>query len=249
MPRGINDYDTAKLQGRNIANSNALSIVSPGLITNGLVVHSDFGNYASYPLSGSTVFDLSGNRVNGTITQPTSSIANGGVLTFGASSTTIVSLNTTTVPPAGDISVFAWVYLTSFNLIWNIIVLKWLNPDGSDFHWSLKSATSNGTNVKQNLYTTNNSDMYGTSTFSTNTWYYVGFVLVNNGTLTFYTNAAADGTVANVSRTAQASTLQYGDNRDFQLRGNLSQIQIYSRALSPEEVKQNFDATRARFGL
>ena len=31
--------------------------------------------------------------------------------------------------------------------------------------------------------------------------------------------------------------------------GNISQTQIYNRALSATEVKQNFNATRARFGV
>jgi hypothetical protein len=33
------------------------------------------------------------------------------------------------------------------------------------------------------------------------------------------------------------------------LRGNIAQVQIYNRALSAQEVLQNFNATRARFGI
>jgi hypothetical protein len=31
--------------------------------------------------------------------------------------------------------------------------------------------------------------------------------------------------------------------------GNISQVSIYNRALSASEVKQNFNATKSRFGL
>ena len=57
MPRGINDYDTAELQGRNVANANSVNIVSPGLITDGLTLHLDAGNFVSYPAAGSTLQD------------------------------------------------------------------------------------------------------------------------------------------------------------------------------------------------
>jgi hypothetical protein len=33
------------------------------------------------------------------------------------------------------------------------------------------------------------------------------------------------------------------------LNGNISQVQIYNRALSAAEIKQNFEATRDRYGI
>jgi hypothetical protein len=33
------------------------------------------------------------------------------------------------------------------------------------------------------------------------------------------------------------------------LNGNISQLQIYNRALSAAEIKQNFEATRDRYGI
>ena len=226
-----------------------------GIVTDSLQFHLDAGNTASYPGSGTTWTDLSGNGRNGTLTPaisgPTYTPSNGGAIVFDGFGD-VVTCGTSAFP-SGDISVFSWVYLTSFQLEWNIICTKWFNPAASDFHYALKSNLANGTNIRQNLYTTSNADIYGTSTYSTNTWYQIGFTLVNGGTLTFYKNGATDGTSASVSRTPGSSTLQVSDDRisgvGFSIFGRIPQITIYSKALSASEVTQNFDALRGRYGL
>ena len=56
---------------------------SPSLVMNGLVLCLDAGNSKSYPGTGTTWTDLSGNGNNGTLTNgPTYSSANGGSLVF-----------------------------------------------------------------------------------------------------------------------------------------------------------------------
>jgi len=222
----------------------------PDIVDSGLVLALDAADRNSYPGSGTTWTDLSGTGNTGTLTNgPTYSSVNGGSIVFDGNNDYI---NCGTSPlPAGNISVFTWIYPTSFNNEWNIIVTKWFNPNGSDFHWALKSSTANGTNLRQNLYTTSNSDIYGTTAFSTNTWYYVGFTIVNGGTLTFYKNGVADGTSSSVSRTPQSSNLQIGDDRGVQygLVGRIPQVSIYNRALSATEIQQNFNSVRSRFGI
>jgi uncharacterized protein (TIGR02145 family) len=220
------------------------------IITSGLVLHLDAGNTFSYPGSGTTWTDLSGNGNNGTLTNgPTYTSSNGGAIVFDGINDFVNSGSSISLP--GDISVFAWVYATSFNTNWNLIVTKWFSPDqAQDFHWALKSSTS-GANPKQNLYTTSNSDIYGNSTFSLNTWYHVGFTLVNGGTLTFYKNGVADGTSNSVSRTSQISNLQIGESRAnvaAGLKGRIPQVSIYNRVLTAAEVLQNYNALSPRFG-
>ena len=202
---------------------------------------------------GSTLIDLTGRGNTGTLVNgPTYSSSNNGSIVFDGTDDYV---NCGTSPlEAGNISVFTWIYPTSFNNTWNIICTKWFNPNGSesrDFHWALKSSTADGTNLRQNLYTTSNNDIYGTTAFSINTWYYVGFTIVNGGTLTFYKNGVTDGTSSSVSRTPQSSNLQIGDHRgvQFALIGRIPQVSIYNRALTAAEIKQNFNATRARYGI
>jgi len=58
---------------------------SPKTVTDGLVLLLDVGNPKSYPGSGTTWYDLSGNGNDGTITNATFSTAGGGSMTFNGS--------------------------------------------------------------------------------------------------------------------------------------------------------------------
>jgi hypothetical protein len=218
-----------------------------GVTKNGLVLWYDAGNNQSYPSQGKTWYDISGSMVDGRLLNgPTYSTDGGGSIVFDGADDYISC--GTSIPPAGNISVFDWVYVSTFQTPWNILITKWFDPSASDFHWALKS---DGSGFKQNLYTTNNSDMFGNSYFSTGTWYYVGFTLINGGTLTFYVNGNTDGTHSSVSRTPQSSNLIIGDNRNvaYGLVGKMGTVQIYNRSLSGAEVLQNFNAQKSRFGL
>ena len=94
------------------------------IITSGLVLFLDAGNTSSYPGSGTTWTDLSGNGNNGTLTNgPTYTSSNGGAIVFDGINDFVNSGSSISLP--GDISVFAWVYASSFNTDWNLIVTKW----------------------------------------------------------------------------------------------------------------------------
>jgi hypothetical protein len=213
-----------------------------------LVLYLDAANSRSYPGTGTTWNDLSGNGNTGTLLNgPTYNSTNNGVIVFDGTDD-VVNCGTT-IPPAGNMSIFAWVYLTSVNSLWNLIVTKWFG--GEDFHWALKSPTGNGAGLKQNLYTSTSSDVYGTTVFLTNTWYYVGFTLTNGGPLTFYQNGIVDNTVSPISRQTAGSPLQIGDARPatYGLIGRIPQVSIYNRAITASEVLQNYNALRGRYNL
>jgi hypothetical protein len=133
------------------------------IITSGLVLALDAADRNSY-VSGSTIWnDMSGNGNTGTLTNgPT--FSNNAIVFDGVDD--YVTCGTSTLSD-GSISVFAYVYPTSFNSVWNIIATKWFSSN--DFHFALLTS---GGNVYQNLYTTANSNIFGTSTFLINTWYY-----------------------------------------------------------------------------
>jgi len=253
MPRGVNTQDEGRIQGRNVVNANSSNIVSPGIVTDGLVLYVDAGNRVSYPTSGTVFRDITDNLKNGTLEgSPTFNLENGGALQFDGL-TQQVNFGTDKLPE-GDISVCAWIYPTAFNggQGFQIVSTKWLNPSLSDFHYGLR--TDGSGNTKQNLFTTSNSNIYGTSNFFINNWYSICFTLVNGSLLTFYTNGSSDGTQSGVSRTSQSSTLFLGDGRSegltkYGLVGKIPQLAIYRRALTPTEVQQNFNATRSRFNI
>ena len=73
--------------------------IAPGTLPAGAAIIYDFGNVSSYPGSGSTVFDLSGNNVTGSlVNNPTFSTANGGILTFVQANSQRIDFRPTITP-------------------------------------------------------------------------------------------------------------------------------------------------------
>jgi hypothetical protein len=87
-----------------------------------------------------------------------------------------------------------------------------------------------------------------TTNWATNQWYHFGWT-ISGTTLTFYVNGIADGT-ATVSAFSPSSNTRIGfANAGEYATGNIANIFVYNRALTQTEVVQNFNATRARFGI
>jgi hypothetical protein len=229
--------------------------VESNIVTSGLVQNLSASNTASYSGSGGTAWnDLSGNNNNGTLSGPTyySTVnglsipslyfnGNGQFVSFGSSPPNF---------PTGDISVSVWINFSVLNnLEWNIFMTKWFGGSTADFHYAVKY---NGTNYKQNLFTTNSSDLYGTSIIAANTWYCLGFTLKNSGDLQFYVNGVPDGKFTSVSRSNGNSTYYLGDYRPgprICFTGYLNNVNLYNRTLNSDEMLNNYNATKAKYGL
>lgn len=225
------------------------------VLPNGLVFNIDPGNFYTYPKNGTSVKDLKGNAT-GTLTNNASiNTSNGGIISFDGDADYIDFGKAPTNFPTGDISVFVWLKGNSFRTNWNIFITKWFADytgasGGLDFHYDL---FNNGSNVFQHVYTTNKSDMYGIKPLYINTWYQVGFT-ISSGNLQMYVNGATDGSIiSGASRsTAANSNLWLGDGRTNGLvtfNGYIGSTQIYNRAITQDEVFQNFNATKHKYGL
>lgn len=254
MPRGINDYDTGKIQGRNTANSNSVSIISPGLITNSLLMHLDAGNYVSYPATGTTWFDISGNINNGTLTGgPTYSTEGNGSIAFTTTSANYVNCGTSLILADG----------------WSIgAFIRTSGSAGTQFVMGRTAGSSGGFAQNYSLFIDSSNkakvgssaDSYAnaasTTTLANNTWYYILGTYNSAGkVLSIYVNGVFEAsttlTTAPPTTAGLYTTLGAGDGLDAanRLNGNIAFGQIYTRNLMTQEVLQNFNATRARFGV
>lgn len=227
------------------------------VVPTGLVMNIDPGNFYCYPKAGTSATDLKGNMIGtfgGNISH-NPAIASGVFTSDGNGDYINFGTNPINFPASGDISAFLWVRPTTLTNGWNIFMTKWfydMTGSGgySDFHYAFYPL--NGT-LYQNLYTTSRSNAFGSTPINTtNTWYYVGFT-ISNGDLQFYLNGNLDGGIqSNSSRTNQ--TLNYfwlGDARAGigGLIGNIGSTVLYNRALSFDEVQQNYNATKHKYGL
>lgn len=227
-------------------------IVQSPIVTNGLILHLDAGNSTSYPKSGSTWSDISGNnRIATLVNTPTYSTSNGGILGFDDA-----SLEYASIPNIGDLSVWtveSWIRLTT--LLTNKVTAVVTNQ----YDLSTKLNFSIGTNnapTNYNLAAGFFNGAWRTTTGfapTTNVWYQV-VGTYDGSVIRQYVNGIASGGTLNYVGTPQSG----GEIRIMRrwddgllasnfCDGDLSNIKIYNRALSSTEVLQNYNALKNRF--
>ena len=229
------------------------------IVDSSLVLWLDAAQTTSYPGTGTTWTDLSGNGNNGTLTSgPTYNASNGGSIRFnGNGSGNYVSASDSVSLRPTNITVCTWAKFNSFNSTNTGVIVKpqnstvgggWTNPYLS---WMIRVE---GTGTIFDVSIGSSSVYYPAGSaysFSTNTWYLL--TLTYDGTnLKGYVNtslisSSSPGAVINytvnpIQIGAMNSSLEY-------LNGYVSDTMIYNRALTADEITTNFNALRGRYGI
>ena len=207
------------------------------LVTDGLVLNLDAGDPRSYPGSGSTWTDLSGNGNSGTFgastAAPTYNNANGGSLVFDGTND-YVSLGTPSIG-TGKITVSAWIKITTGGIYQHIV-------DNQSSEWHLAILNDNRPYFFNGVVNHNS-----TPQLSTGVWYMI--TGVQGITNDLYVNGVlAQSIESNVNITTNTPHIgrwYNGPSRYF--NGNISNVSIYNRALSAAEIAQNYDALKVRY--
>jgi hypothetical protein len=214
----------------------------PKIVTDGLVLALDAGSKKSYPDSGTTWYDLSGNGNNGTLTNgPTFGVDSGGVISFDGSNDRVECPN---------------VNPTSLTLeFW----FKWTNLNDA---WLISNQTGYGNNNNGYLFRIDSPSYscyfragYDTgyaqcaSSITLNEWYHFTST-VNTSATKMYRNGILVSTASGVTIDyTDVTGLTIGSDRAGVVRtaGDMSNIRIYNKALTAQEVLQNYNATKSRF--
>jgi len=230
----------------------------PDIVENGLVLCLDAANKFSYPGTGTTWTDLSGNSNNGTLTNgPTFSAGNMGSILFdGTNDYAYQSLfaNAITTTLTFDV----WVkfsdagssgrYImslgrdTGFN--GGIALLAYGFSSASSGQIIFEFGSGYG-RVSSGIVPSLNIWYYLTvTTDGTNTRFYVNSVLANTSSQT--PGAVESSPGLSIGSYLNSSTPPTPGTYFF--NGNISSVKIYNRALSAIEILQNYNATKSRFG-
>jgi hypothetical protein len=218
---------------------------SPKVVTDGLVLYLDAANQRSYPKSGTTWSDLKGSN-NGTLTNgPTFNGVNGGVIEFdGTNQYAAVPHDNIFNFGTNDFSIMTniyWKYSSSTDKC--IVEFRGSNSNSlSSWVWFINS--QNKMQVwKPNLAT------QSSTVLSVNNWYNLT-IIRSSGTLYYFVNSLQAGSSAwNSSADADSSGIRLGTRQDTtnSLNADMSNLSIYNRALTGDEVRQNYLATRGRY--
>jgi hypothetical protein len=230
----------------------------PSIVTNGLTLNLDSQNPSSYPGSDNTWFDLSGNNYNATLSNGFSYSNNtGGTLVFdGADNTGGRGVVTNYYPVfSGDFTINLWVNFSTYKQYQNIISSA--NDGNAAQGFWLEFGSGRGFTMYSNSSDIVQDNLVSLTTLSTNTWHNVCVTRVGTGSnnIKLYVDNVLCGqntsnvTVGNINQNLEIA--RYSKNAtNFFFQGSIARIQIYnSRGFSSDEVSQNFNATRGRFGV
>lgn len=236
------------------ANGYYTTFSAAGIVTGNLQLYLTAGNPSSYPGSGNNWYDLSPNAYTATLTNGVGySASNGGTLTFLGTQ----YVNTNNFLNAESFSVCAWFRTSSSGI--EMIISK---ETTGGWPWNYRIWLNGGQiigDIAQNGGS-NESISSPLSSYNNGNWYNVVFTR-DDSTLRLYVNGVEINNVADTltgsitnNQTVWIARSAYTNggaspSGSYQYVGDISEIMVYDDVLTSAEVIQNFDATKARFGL
>lgn len=219
-------------------------------VTDNLALYLDAGNPASYPGSGSTWTDLVAAKAFTLYNSPTYSASNGGYINFDPASTQWA--DATSLPSSlANWTVEAWHWYAGTNNNGSPCLVTEAYA-GGPINYTVGNCTDSSPNLQVGYWDGGSFHPTPQGTVLTaGQWYQV--VGTFDGTANrLYLNGGF------VSSTATTSAAQSGGagirlmrrwDADQYWGGRLGIVRIYSAALTAEQVTQNYNANRSRFGI
>jgi hypothetical protein len=215
----------------------------PKIVEDGLVLYIDPANNKSYPGTGTTANNIIGTNTGSLNNGVGFSSNNKGYFIFDGSNDTI-TLGHRPELLTQDITQSAWVYGTSFG----------------NWHGIISNMPSWGTGFSLQIGTVQRiaamvSGVYLTTSWtpSLNTWYNIVAThrSSDNFTVLYVNGIQENSTTKDISYVENAVTTIgcFYTSPSILLNGIIGNIMTYNKALTSQEVKQNFEATRGRYGI
>ena len=227
---------------------------NPRIVTDGLVFCVDAANKRSYPGAGTTWTDLTANKNNGTLTNgPTFDSANAGSIVFDGTNDYVACVQSFSRNQT-QLTISSWVKFNNFTTS-RAIYVETKNDVSSRI--DLAVTTSQGIRFAGR---DDDSDSFtqfaisATSLINTDVWYNIvgvydplntnNNVYLNSVNVTSVSLNLGDGFPDTTSATQRIGN--NGPNTGY-MNGNIALVQIYNRALTPDEIRQNYLATKGRY--
>ena len=222
---------------------------SGSIVTNGLVLCLDAGNARSYPGTGTIWNDLT--VINSScelINSPVYSSTNPGFFQFNTNTVARIPNNTLLDTQTPTVEVWIKTNALNQNGFWfekgTVNTQYSLFQEGSQIQW--RQRFTNGTLTTLSL---------SSSSINTTKWFQVVGTFVSgnrklyvNGSL--LTSDTATGIIdTNNGGMSIGAYGGYSGGRSYYYNGSLSICRVYNKVLTQDEILQNFNATRGRFGL
>ena len=225
----------------------------PNVVVDGLVLNLDAANTKSY-VSGSTAWtDISRGGNNGTLVNgPTFNSGNGGSIVFDGTNDYCQTISNP-ITNNSSFTLAGWFNLTTLG---GSVARPLI--DGGNLVVGTGGYTLS-TDTSDRIYMACDAGYKTITTpINVNQWYYIVGVATFGTpyTINIYVNTNLGTTFASSNSNSMTNTLNYvrlgqvvvgRGTRSY--IGNIAQTQIYNRALSQQEITQNYNSLKSRFGL
>jgi len=249
---------------------NGKQITTTPIVQSGLVLNLDASRSSSYPNTGTTWTDISGNENNGTMVNgPIFGTANGGGITFDGVND---YANFPVINTGNVFTVQVWAKISRFGggMAWNRGTLvnnsyNWGGNNGFFFFVTSQAGSGSSYAATPGMETFSISigqDVAGASAYIgsltnyVNKWVNLSAVVNGTNPIKLYLNGVEVSSYAGQSN--GPSSINYTSNFvlgsrilescDF-TQGTIGSVYMYNRALSATDILQNFNVTKSRFGL
>ena len=223
------------------------------IIQDGLTFHVDASNKKSYPGSGTTWYDLGPNGINLTSTGTVNYTTLGGATCFGFNSS-MYWTSTTAAAQKTDYRYGTTIELWLYNQTKTVRKTVFEKNGNAHASYEQEIAFTWETGNDISCYRAYNSYDYGSSyALNNNAWNHVVLVLYPHLAPGYwYVNGVSTGTYTQraLQLPAVAGAIMIGNGYAGVVdNGGIAIARTYSRMFDQEDVLQNFNAMRKRFGL
>ena len=234
----------------------------PKVVTDGLVLALDAADRNSYPGSGTTWTDLSGNGNTGTLVNGVGyNSANFGSLVFDGVNdfvlrTTSNGFGTANLPPAASMEIWANVTRKGGGSFAYQKLAGFRNDSNFDFYFLILDSSGATVLTEARIRTsTTVTGIYADFPISYfGKWTHIVFTANVNRT-DLYLNGVLVGSDTSLTGSFPATSGNFnvgknpGAGNAWQTKGNISSVRFYNRPLTATEVAQNFNALKGRYGI
>jgi len=221
------------------------------IVTDGLTFATDAGNLVSYENGSTTVYSLTGSDSGTLINGASFNSSNGGVFTFDGANE-YISIPAASALGTSQITVAAWVYPTQDATTGGRTRGAVFGGPGALYLGLWPNGSAGSSAIHTAVQTTSGRPSTQTGTIYTNQWSYLlatydgaNFKTYLNGE--YVTQTSQTGTIS-AGSTYYIGTYSALTDGNHNFPGKIACATIYNRSLSEDEILQNYNAQKARFG-
>jgi hypothetical protein len=227
----------------------------PEIPNDGLILNLDAANPRSYPGTGTTWSDLSGNGNNGTLVNGVGySSDNKGIMTFDGVND-YVGIPSITLARAGSAIEF-WIYIENFTTTTDISAVTVMSDTSTVATSRLISFWNGGFGFETNTnsdpveFAGQTSPPISVPAITSGIWFQFSIVFSSNVSYSYLNGSLVDSrAVANSVTFRNIGRVSTNLNYPSWFKGRMGSVKIYNRTLLSTEIEQLYEANRDRYGI